>query len=72
MVVVPAKEHIHFSKMDLANGYWRMVVKPKSRWNFAYVMPSILGMTMQLVVPSALQMGWNKSPCYFCATTELV
>jgi hypothetical protein len=25
-----------------------------------------------VVVPSALQMGWNESPAFFCATTETV
>jgi hypothetical protein len=72
MADVPAAEHIHFSKMDLADGYWRMVVEPSSRWNFAYVMPSVPGTPTRLVVPSALQMGWNESPAYFCATTESI
>jgi hypothetical protein len=72
MADVPAEEHIHFSKMDLADGYWRMVVEPDARWNFAYVMPSGPGEPLRLVVPSALQMGWNESPAYFCATTETV
>jgi hypothetical protein len=70
MASVPAEEHIHFSKMDLADGYWRMVVDPDSRWNFAYVMPTAPGTPTQLVIPAALQMGWNESPAYFCATTE--
>jgi hypothetical protein len=67
---VPAEEHIHFSKMDLADGYWRMIVEPESEWNFAYVMPQKPGEPIRLVIPSALQMGWNESPAYFCATTE--
>jgi hypothetical protein len=25
-----------------------------------------------VVVPSALQMGWNDSPAFFCATSETV
>jgi hypothetical protein len=33
-------------------------------------MPSAAGKPIRLVIPSALQMGWNKSPAYFCATTE--
>jgi hypothetical protein len=70
MASVPAEEHIHFSKMDLADGYWRMVVEPEARWNFAYVMPSAPGEPLRLVIPRALQMGWNESPAYFCATTE--
>ncbi len=69
---IPAEEHIYFSKVDLADGYWRMIVDPDSRWNFAYVMPSPPGTPLRLVVPSALQMGWNESPAYFCATTETV
>jgi hypothetical protein len=72
MADVPADEHIHFSKMDLADGYWRMVVEPESRWNFAYMMPSHPGEPLKLVVPSALQMGWNESPAYFCATIKTV
>jgi hypothetical protein len=70
MASVPPEEHIHFSKMDLADGYWRMVVEPEARWNFAYVMPSAKGEPVRLVIPRALQMGWNESPAYFCATTE--
>ncbi len=69
MASVPPEEHIHFSKMDLADGYWRMVVEPDARWNFAYVMPSAEGQPIRLVIPRALQMGWNESPAYFCATT---
>jgi hypothetical protein len=72
MAEVPPEEHIHFSKMDLADGYWRMVVEHSSWWNFAYVMPSAPGTPICLVVPSALQMGWNESPAYFCATTESI
>jgi hypothetical protein len=65
MAAVPAEEHINFSKMDLANSYWRMLVELEARWNFAYVIPSAPGTPTCLVVPSALQMGWNESPGYF-------
>jgi hypothetical protein len=27
MAQVPAEEHIHFSKLDLADGYWRIIVE---------------------------------------------
>jgi hypothetical protein len=66
MASIPPEEHIHFSKMDLADSYWRMIVAPEARWYFAYVMPSAPGQ------PTKLQMGWNKSLAYFCATTETV
>jgi hypothetical protein len=58
--------------MDLADGYWWMVVKDEARWNFAYVMPPPPGEPTKLVVPRALQTGWNESPAYCCATTETV
>jgi hypothetical protein len=70
MSTVPAEEHIYFAKIDLADGYWRMIVDPDERWNFAYVLPSRPGQPIRIVIPSALQMGWNESPAYFCATTE--
>jgi hypothetical protein len=70
MQEVPAEEHIYFSKVDLADGYWRMIVEECSHWNFAYVLPGPPGAPIRLVIPSALQMGWNESPAYFCATTE--
>jgi hypothetical protein len=72
MVTIRVEEHIQFAKMDLADGYWCMLVAPESRWNFASVMPMAPGIPTHLVIPSALQMGWNKSPAYFCATTETV
>lgn len=70
MANVPAKEHAHFSRMDFANSY--MVVKPEAHWNCVYIMPSIPGEPLEVVVPSALQMGWNESAAYFCTTTETV
>ena len=72
MATVPEEEDIHFAKVDLADGYWRMIVEKEQRYNFAYVLPTKPGMETMIVVPSALQMGWNESPAYFCATTETV
>jgi hypothetical protein len=67
---VPAEEHIQFAKIDLADGYWRMIVEKESRYNFAYVLPGSPGSPIRLVIPSALQMGWNESLASFCAATE--
>jgi hypothetical protein len=58
------------SKIDLSDGFWRMLVEEEAKWNFAYVMPDPPGSPIRLVVPSALQMGWAESPAYFCAATE--
>jgi hypothetical protein len=59
-----------FSKIDLSDGFWRMVVEEGQQWNFAYVMPDPPGSPVRIVVPSQLQMGWAESPAYFCAVTE--
>lgn len=47
-----------------------MVVLEAQRWNFCYVLPDKPGNPVQLVVPSALQMGWCESPPFFCSASE--
>ena len=63
-----------FSKCDIKDGFWRMVVSLKDAWNFAYVLPPKSGVTSlddtEIVIPHALQMGWAESPPFFCAATE--
>ena len=60
-----------FSKIDLKDGYWRMVVNKRDAWNFAYVLPAITATDEPtLVIPDSLQMGWSESPPFFCAATE--
>ena len=64
-----ADEVVMLSKIDLLDGFWRMLVDSKEVWNFCYVMPDPPGHPVRIVVPSALQMGWTESPAYFCAAT---
>jgi hypothetical protein len=59
-----------FAKIDLSDGFWRMLVAESDKWNFAYVLPGVVGQPTRLVIPHALQMGWTESPGYFCAATE--
>ena len=70
MAQVPPGETINFSKIDLSDGFWRMVVAEADKWNFAYVLPGPPGSPIRLVIPLALQMGWTENPGYFCAATE--
>jgi hypothetical protein len=66
-----AQGPILFSKLDIKDGYWRMVVPEDDEWNFAYVLPKLSpDEPTQLVIPSSLQMGWCDSPAYFCAASE--
>ena len=63
-----------FSKIDIKDGFWRMSVSKEDAWNFAYVLPTQAKNTpiddIEIVVPTALQMGWTESPPLFCSATE--
>ena len=62
---------ILFSKLDIKDGYWHMVIAPDDEWNFAYILPKLTpDKPTQLVIPSCLQMGWCQSAAYFCAASE--
>jgi hypothetical protein len=69
---VPDGESINFSKIDLSDGFWRMIVPEEDCWHFAYVLPDAPGEPTRLVIPHALQMGWTQSPGFFSAVTETV
>jgi len=62
--------NILFSKLDMKDGYWRIIVKKGRNLNFAYVLLDVDGARICVVIPSALQMGWSESPPFFCAATE--
>ena len=64
----------YFSKCDIKDGFWRMMVSIWDAWNFAYVLPTNEKTTTldetEIIIPHALQMGWSESPPYFCTATE--
>jgi hypothetical protein len=66
----PPGLHILFSKLDISNGFWRLIVRLADSFNFAYVLPQPDGEPIRIVVPSAVQMGWVESPPLFCLVTE--
>ena len=59
-----------FSKIDMKDGFWRLVVQLGQNLNFDYVLPDKKSNHTWLVLPKAIQMGWCKSPPLFCAETE--
>jgi len=63
-----------FSKLDIKDGYWQMVVKRGHHLNFVCVLPDVLpdanGARIRLVIPLVLQMEWSEFPPFFCAATE--
>jgi hypothetical protein len=65
------KRPVLFSKLDIKDGYWRMVVPPKDEWNFAYVLLKANPQEpMNLVIPASLQMGWTDSLAFFSSASE--
>ena len=62
-----------FCKIDIKDGFWRMVVSTINSWNFCYTIPPAKNTPIEdieIVVPESLQMGWTDSPPYFSAATE--
>ncbi len=58
------------AKWDIKDGFWQMDCAVGEEWNFTYVLPQEEGKPITLVVPTSLQMGWVKSPPYFCTAME--
>jgi hypothetical protein len=62
---------IDWQKVDLLDGFWRMIVEHGEAYNFVFQLPERPGdSTKYYVIPAALQMGWKNSPAYFCLATE--
>ena len=60
-----------FAKADIKDGFWRIFVEKKGRWNFAYVLPKLnKSDSTHIVVPNSIQMGWVESMYVFCAGSE--
>ena len=66
----PSLYPVMFSKIDIKDGFWRMVFQEGEEWNFAYVLPRHPGDEIILVVLEALQMGWTLSPLFFHVASE--
>jgi hypothetical protein len=64
----PCDWEVRWSKIDLSDGFWRMIVQAGQENNFVYELPTHPKHPGKwFVVPSALQMGWTNSPAFFCA-----
>jgi hypothetical protein len=62
---------IFLAKWDIKDGFWHLDCEEGQEWNFAYVLPQQQPSTStELVIPTSLQMGWIKSPPFFCAASE--
>ncbi len=58
------------AKWDIKDGFWRLDCEEGEEWNFAYVLPNSDGHSTKLVIPDSLQLGYIKSPPYFCVISK--
>ena len=70
MAQCPEDSIIYFSKFDITDGFWRVLNELGKEYNFAFVMPTTPDEPIQIVVPSAIQMGWVDAPAYFSGASE--
>jgi hypothetical protein len=62
---------IDWQKIDLSDGFWRMIISTGAEHNIAFQRPTRATNTDTFfVVPSSLQMGWKNSPTYFCVAAQ--
>ncbi len=57
MCNTPEGLHILFSKLDISDEFWHLVVQKADSYNFGYVLPQHDREPIQIVVPSAVQVG---------------
>ena len=62
-----------FSKLDIKDVFWRMIISDENSWNFCYALPSWYPEAsvdyLRIVIPNSLQMGWYESLPFLCAAT---
>ena len=66
----PEDQYIRLIKVALLESFSQSVIEPVKKWNFCYVMSDMPGARVRIVVPSAIQMGWAKSPAYLCTAAK--
>lgn len=58
-------------KVDLSDGYYRILLTARGCLELAAPLPSTRQRPL-LAIPSVLLMGWSKSCPYFCIATETI
>jgi hypothetical protein len=63
---------VHLSTVDIADGFYRMNLRPQDALRLGVLFPSRPGERQLIGIPLVLPMGWTESPPAFCAATETV
>jgi hypothetical protein len=63
---------VHFIKIDISDGFYRVQVRAEYIPKLGVSFPSLPNQEPVVAFPLALPMGWTESPPYFCAVTETI
>jgi len=61
---------VYLSKIDIADGFYRLGIRPDDAPRLAVLFPTKPGEEQLVGIPLTLPMGWLESPPAFCAMTE--
>jgi hypothetical protein len=61
---------VHLMKVDIADGFYRIMVRSRDIVKLAVSIPTLAGEEPLVALPLVLPMGWTQSPPWFCAATE--
>ncbi len=68
----PSHGPVHLIKVDLSDGFYRVLVRARDIAKLGVAIPSLPGEEPLIAFPLALPMGWTESPPYFCMVTESI
>eukprot|EP00536_Pseudo-nitzschia_multiseries_P012239 jgi/Psemu1/31438/gm1.31438_g len=63
---------VYMSKIDLADGFYRVELKPEDTMQLGVLFPPRPGEAPLIGIPLTNPMGWKSSPPNFCAFTETI
>ena len=66
----PAYGPVYLSKIDIADGFYRMHMAPDDAPTLATILPRYEGEEQLVAIPISSTMGWVNSPPTFCAASE--
>jgi hypothetical protein len=68
----PSLGPVYLSKIDIANGFYRMSIRSEDVPKLAIIFPTEDGGEQLIYLPLVLPMDWKQSPPLFTAVTEMV
>jgi len=63
---------VYTIKLDLADGFYQLQLKPSDAAKLSVVLPSYPGEPQLIAIPLVCTMGWQNSPPTFCSASETV